>query len=352
MTRRRFLKTAAIAGAASLAASAQPATARRLLVLGGTGFLGRHVTELALQRGYQVTLFHRTDSKSDLYPQARSLIGDRDLGFPEIDGSDFDFVIDTSGQKPRWLDDSTRALRGCKRYLFVSTISVYRSSAHPLSEDSPVVSPDGVDLDSLGPGTYAGRKIASEAKVLQNCGPRALIVRPCVIAGPYDATDRFTYWAERLERGGEILAPHAAGEPVQWIDARDLSMWMLQALEADLEGIFNLCGPAAPTGFGQFLQSLRPDARLVWVSKEFLEANNVQPWADLPLWVPSASDSAGFTQVSAARALRHGLRLRSARATARDTLVWRKTDPQPLRAGLTPDREREVLRKWLARSGK
>lgn len=347
MTRRRFLQAAALTGAASLTAASQ--TRRRLLVLGGTGFLGRHVTELALQRNYQVTLFHRTESKSDLYPQARSLIGDRDQGFPEIDGADFDFVIDTSGQKPRWLDDSTRALRGCKRYLFVSTISVYRSSARPLDEDSPVVSAEGVDLESMGPGTYGARKLVSETKVLQNCGPRALIVRPCVIAGPYDATDRFTYWAERLERGGEILAPHAASEPVQWIDARDLAAWMLQALEADLEGVFNLCGPATRVGFGQFLQSLRPDARLVWVDKDFLEGSNVQPWSDLPLWVPSGSESGGFTQVSAARALRHGLRLRPARATARDTLQWRRTDPQPLRAGLSPDREQEVLRRWLSR---
>ncbi len=347
MTRRRFLQAAALTGVAALTARAD--TPRRLLVLGGTGFLGRHVTELALQRNYQVTLFHRTESKSDLYPQARSLIGDRDQGFPEIDANDFDYVIDTSGQKPRWLEDSTRALHGCKRYLFVSTISVYRNSAHPLNEDSPVVTTDGIDLDSLGPGTYPARKIASEARVLQNCGPRGLIVRPCVIAGPYDATDRFTYWAERLARGGEVLAPHAASESVQWIDARDLAAWMLQALEADLEGIFNLAGPSPASGFGHFLQSLRPDAKLVWVSKEFLEEHKVQPWADLPLWVPSGSENAGFTQVSAARALSHGLHLRPARATARDTLAWRHTDPQPLRAGLSPDRESEILRLWKAK---
>ncbi len=340
MKRREFL-----AGAAALAAlpNVKAGPAPRLLILGGTGFLGRNLAEEALRRGYKLTLLHLHPDTSGLVPGATQVLADRDKSLPEsLNGKDYDYVVDTSGQKPAWLEESTSKLKDCGRYLFISTISVYEHSRGPLTEDSPLAPTEGVKVDSLEPGNYAARKILCERALLKNLGSRALIFRPCVIAGPYDKTDRFTYWADRVRRPGPILGPGSPDETVQWIDARDLCNFALDALAAGREGIMNVAGNS--TRFGAFFDLFQKDLPVSWVPGEFLEKAQVRPWQDLPLWVPGDSDNAGFSRVDNSRARAAGLRLRLAAQTATDTLVWRDQDKTPLRAGLTPLREAEVLK--------
>lgn len=319
------------------------------MILGGTGFLGRNLVEAAQSRGHQVTLVHLHEDKSALVSGVTQILADRDQSLPSrLSGRDYDFVIDTSGQKPAWLEESCARLKDCQRYLFVSTISVYQHSRQPLSEDSPLAATEGVPVDSLEPGNYAARKILCERALQKAMGNRWLIFRPCVIAGPYDQTDRFTYWADRMRRSGPVLAPVSPQETVQWIDARDLCAFMLDALEADRQGIYNVAGDS--TGFGSFLESFQGNNQSVWVSGDFLEKAGVRPWQDLPLWVPGDSDNAGFSRVMNRKAKEAGLRLRSARQTASATLAWRDLDKSPLKAGLIPQREAEVLKAWAQRA--
>lgn len=314
----------------------------RLLILGGTGFLGRHFAEEALGRGWRVTLVHLHAERSDLVRGASHILADRDRELPAtILAKDYDFVVDTSGQKPAWLKESSARLRDCRGYLFISTISVYEHSRTGMHEDSALAPTEGVKVDSLEPGNYAARKILCERALRSNLGERALIFRPCVIAGPYDGTDRFTYWADRLRRPGPILAPVSRQETLQWIDARDLAIFGLECLQGDLSGVYNVAGDS--TTFGAFFKTLQEDYEAVWVREEFLNKSGVQPWSDLPLWVPGSSDNAGFSRVDNTRAREAGLRLRPARQTAMDTLGWRDQDKTPLRAGLSPQRESELL---------
>jgi len=330
-------------------AKSDDSSRRRLLILGGTGFLGRNLVEEARARGYQVTLLHLHEDKSALVSGVTQILADRDKSLPSsLSGRDFDFVIDTSGQKPAWLEESSARLKDCQRYLFVSTISVYEHSRQPLSEGSSLAPTEGVKVDSLEPGNYAARKILCERALQLALGNRALIFRPCVIAGPYDQTDRFTYWAERMRRPGPVLAPVSPQETVQWIDARDLCGFMLDALDADCEGVYNVSGDSI--GFGSFLGSFHSDSNPVWVSGEFLEKSGVRPWQDLPLWVPGDSDNAGFSRVINRKAKDAGLRLRAATATATATLAWRDLDKTPLKAGLTPQKETELLKAWALSS--
>ncbi|MBS2036560.1 epimerase [bacterium] len=314
----------------------------RLLIMGGTGFLGRHFAEEALRRGWRVTLVHLHADKSDLVQGANQILADRDQGLPaSLNGKDYDFVVDTSGQKPAWLEESSARLRDCRGYLFISTISVYAHSRQGMDEDSPLAPTEGVKVDTLEPGNYAARKIQCERALRRNLGERVLIFRPCVIAGPYDATDRFTYWADRMRRPGPILGPVSRQETLQWIDARDLAIFGLDSLLGGLSGIYNVAGDS--TTFGAFFRSFQEDYEAVWVRQDFLEKSGLEPWRDLPLWVPSSGDNAGFSRVDNRKALEAGLTLRLATRTAADTLSWRDRDKSPLRAGITPRREAEVL---------
>jgi 2'-hydroxyisoflavone reductase len=371
MTRRQFVQVAAggTAGLWACAGSRPPAApgsdgggvragvARRLLLLGGTGFLGPAVVEAARARGHIVTLFHRGKTRPGLFPGLEELFGDRDGKLDALRGRRWDAVIDTSGYVPRVVRQSAALLApAVGRYLFVSSISVYAEATRPgIDEASPVEQLHDPASEDV-PAHYGALKAACERTVEEALPGRALVVRTGLIAGPGDPTDRFTYWPVRLARGGEVLAPGDGSDPVQVIDVRDLGAFMVALVEAGAAGTYNATGPAARLHAREMLAACRPpgsDARFSWVEAEFLARQGVQPWSDLPAWVPASGESAGMGQVSNRRALGAGLGFRPLAETARDTLAWWRTLPAERqahpKAGLSPEREAAVLRAWKAR---
>ena len=374
MNRRQFLRTAALsAGAASFSTPAslfasgnRPSGAPlRILILGGTGFIGPYQVRYAVERGHTVSVFNRGRRQADLPDGVEHLQGDRNGQLDALRGRKWDVVIDNPTTLPVWVRDAASLLReSADRYIFVSTISVYADTSRPgMDETSAVARYEGADAmaetqDSVrqNPQLYGQLKALSEQEAEKWFPGRTAIVRPGLIVGPGDPTDRFTYWPVRVAQGGEVLAPGTPADPVQIIDARDLSQWIIRLAEQRSVGVFNATGPASPLGIGTMLEALRPLAstpvRFTWVNADFLEEHKVRPWADLPVWVPPRGDSEGFAQVSIRRALAAGLSFRPIRETGRDTLAWHRTRPEAeqakLRAGLSPEREAEVLAAWHA----
>lgn len=328
----------------------------RILVIGGTRFLGRHFVQLARERGHQVTLFNRGRTNPELHAGLERITGDRDGGLGVLAGRTWDAVVDPAGYFPRIVGASARALRGAaERYLFVSTISVY---AEPIAvgadESAPVARIADPTVEEITGETYGALKALCEEVVREVWGERATIVRPGLIIGPDDTTDRFPYWPRRMSRGGEVLAPGSPDAPTQMVDVRDLAGWMVSLLERGIGGTFNGTGPAGPLTLGACLERVRAavgsDAQLTWVSEEFLKAHDVQPWLQMPLWLHAAEQS--LDTVSIARALAAGLTFRPLEDTARDTLAWERalvTDARPASPTLTAEREAEVLAAWHAR---
>lgn len=327
----------------------------RILVLGGTRFLGRHFVEIARARGHELTLFNRGRTNPELHAGVERVTGDRDGGLGALAGRTWDAMLDPSGFFPRLVRDSARALAGSVgRYLFVSSISVY---AEPVprgaTEDAPLAVLADPTVEAITGASYGGLKALCEAAVREVFGGRALIVRPGLIVGPHDTTDRFPYWPRRLARGGEVLAPGDPDSPTQMIDARDLAAWMLDLLEREVSGTFHATGPAEPLTMRSALEriatAVNPGARLTWVSEPFLREHGVEPWLEMPLWVYAAD--AAFDTVDLTRARSHGLKLRPLEDSARDTLAWERTLPVDARDGspaLKPERERELLAAWHA----
>lgn len=331
----------------------------KLLVLGGTRFVGRAVVESALARGHAVTLHNRGVSAPDLFPQAESLRGDRTQDLRVLEGRAWDAVIDTSGYVPRVVDLSVRALHGrVGHYTFVSTISVYADRSTPgMREDAPRASlPDDATEEITG-ATYGPFKAACEDVVRDRFGAGALVARPGLIVGPHDPTGRFTYWVERVAGGGDVLAPGDPRAPVQCIDARDLADWLLLATERALGGTYHLTGPATPLTMAGLLLACREatgsDARFHWADEAFLLERGVRPWADLPLW--AMTSERGLLSLDLSRALADGLVHRPIGETARDTLTWARGAaagthaasaaplPEGQWPGLTALREKELL---------
>ena len=325
--------------------------AMRILILGGTVFLGRAVTDAALAASHAVTHLHRGRSAE---PDARveTLIGDRAdpaaLALAHGEGR-WDAVVDTCGYLPQVVRLAADALHDSTyRYLFVSSISVY---AGPGRDEDASVSPAPVPLpDAMTPPAYGALKAACEAVVRTAFGERALIVRPGLIAGPHDPTDRFTWWPARLARGGRVAAPGRPARKVQFIDVRDLAEWMVALLEDEATGTFNATGPARPLTMLQLLERCRAvagnDARLEWIDEAFLALHEVAPWSEMPLWVPGADASlAGFMEVPIRRALGAGLELRPLQETIADTLAWSRSRAPDYawKAGLPPEREQRLL---------
>ncbi|MCC6728051.1 MAG: epimerase [Chthonomonadales bacterium] len=329
-----------------------------LLVLGGTLFLGRHIVEDALRRDWRVTLFNRGQHNPDLFPGVERITGDRDGGLDGLTGRAWDAVVDTSGYVPRVVAASARLLaRSVGHYAFVSTVSVYADFRREgMGEAAPVGVLDDDSVETVDDATYGPLKALCEGEVERALPGRALIVRPGLIVGPHDPSDRFTYWPLRVAGGGEVLAPGAPDGPVQVIDARDLAAWVLDMAAGGRVGVFNAVGPDVRLTLGEVLDTCREvsgsDARFTWVPEDFVLEQGLRPWADLPLWLPRGSgEYVGLDTVSNAAAVAAGLRFRPLAETARDTLAWACGRPRTaLRVGITRERERELLNAWRAAS--
>jgi nucleoside-diphosphate-sugar epimerase len=313
-----------------------------LLVLGGTEFLGRALVEAALARGQELTLFNRGQTNPDLFPEVEKLHGARDGGLDALRGRTWDGVLDTSGYVPRIVRDSAELLADAAgQYTFVSSIAVYRDFREPPDEDYPVgvLTEETEEPTNL---TYGPLKALCEDAVRHVFGRRALVVRPGLIAGPHDPTDRFTYWPRRIERGGPLLAPAPPERPMQLIDVRDLAAWMLQMVERGASGTFNATSPPRALTFGSMLEACGA-GEVVWVSEEFLLERGIEEWRDLPLWMSSRDPAwRSFLLTDVSRAVAAGLAFRPLAETARDVPEWTGN------AGLAPEREAELLEAWKA----
>jgi 2'-hydroxyisoflavone reductase len=321
----------------------------KLLVLGGTRFLGRHLVEAALARGHEPTLFNRGRTAPELFANVEQLRGERDGDLVALRGRSWDAVVDTCGYLPRVVRRSAEALRdSVARYLFVSSISVYAdASVAGQDEQSPRATLPRPDCEDV-PNHYGALKAACEDEVQRLFGGRAILIRPGLIVGPFDPSGRFTYWVQRVARGGTLLAPPSPEYPVQFIDARDLASWTLDLLERGLSGAFNASGPDHRLTFGAFLEECRrvlnPGARFVWPDAGFLGRHGVAPWSELPLY--AGDDGRGLNEVCLARAHAAGLRLRPLGETCLDTARWAGGAPLPDGVGLAAGREAELLRAW------
>ena len=323
----------------------------RILIVGGTRFIGRHIAEDAIARGHHVTLFHRGTSLPDGLPGASSVVGDRSRDLGRLTNR-YDAIVDTCGFLPRDVVASCSHLRVLSpeaSYTFISSINAYRDDA-PLDADESAPVWDNGDLDAaeVTAETYGPLKAACERIVREAFGDRALIVRPGLVVGPYDGSDRFTYWVRRVARGGAILAPGQPQRRVQIIDARDLAEWLVSALQASCSGTFNATGPRDRLAFGELLDACRielgSDAEFVWASEDFLLEHKVEPWSEMPLWVPQG-EAGGWDSISSARAVAAGLEYRPLRATVRDTWEWDQGRDQSaaLKSGITAEREAGLL---------
>jgi 2'-hydroxyisoflavone reductase len=317
----------------------------KLLVLGGTKFLGRYAVEPALAQGHDVTIFTRGQTNPDLFPEAEHLIGDRDRKLDALRGREWDGVVDTCGFVPRVVRQSAELLADAvQRYVFVSSISVYADPSQPLDEGAPLEELEDPASENVEQD-YGALKAAVERVVTEIYGDRGANVRAGLIVGPHDPTERFTYWPRRLAEGGDVLAPGDPSARVQFIDARDLGAWLVHLAEHGPGGNFNATGPAEPLTLGQLLEraiaTVESDARLHWVDDQTLLDAEVGPWMELPLWLPGEEHS-GMMSADIARARAAGLRFRPAEETVRDTLAWSREAGEQ-RPTLSRDKERAIL---------
>ena len=339
----------------------------RILVLGGTVFLGRAFVEAALARGHEVTTFTRGQRNPELFPEVEKLRGDRDGALDALRGREWDAVCDTSGYVPRVVRASAELLReAAPHYTFVSSVSVYAGFAEPgMDEDAPLGELEDPATEAVHEH-YGPLKAACERAVQDVYGEGALVIRPGLIVGPHDPTDRFTYWPRRVAAGGDVLAPAPPERQVQFVDVRDLAEWNVRLAEERVTGVFNATGPTETVTMGAFLDECRSatgsDAHLVWVDGDLLVEAGVEPWMELPLWIPG-DDHAGFMSIDVSRAVAAGLTFRPLADTIRDTLAWDATRPDAergvfrsqaageARVGLEATRERELLEAWATRPG-
>jgi 2'-hydroxyisoflavone reductase len=321
-----------------------------ILLLGGPRFLGRALIEAALAGGHNVTMFNRGRTNPHLFPQVERLQGDRDGQLDALKGQRWDVVIDTCGYVPRIVRQSAELLApSVGRYIFISTISVYREPILPgAAENAPLAVLPDETVEEVTGETYGGLKALCERAVQDVYGERALIIRPGLIVGPHDPTNRFTYWVTRIAEGGDVLAPDDRQAPVQVIDVRDLAEWTLRLAEARATGVFNATGPATSLTLEQTLLACKAAAgsaaHLVWVDPQWLLAEGIAPWSEIPLWAPG--DEA-LNQTSIAAASTAGLTFRPLEQTIADTLAWARMEP-PVgsnAAGLSRTKEMELLQR-------
>jgi len=360
LTRRSFLATGLVAPTTSLLAGhPAPPRAGRLLVLGGTRFLGPPIVESALATGWEVTLFNRGRSNPGRFPKLEQIAGDRDAGnLDGLVGRAFDAVVDTSGYAPLHVQKACELLRDrIAHYVFVSTVSVYPDqSAANVDESTPAstLTPEQIGAATTireGSANYGPMKAECERAAERAMPGRVTVVRPGLIVGPDDASDRFTWWPARVARGGEVLAPGDGTAEVQFVDVRDLGGWCFDLAARRVVGTFNAVGFAGRLSFAELLGgckcALNTDCSFTWVDETFLLDNKVAPYRDLPLWLPKGRRG----HFDNRKALAEGLRLRPVAATIADTHAWQATRPAShrWRAGLRAEREAELLAAWRSR---
>jgi 2'-hydroxyisoflavone reductase len=380
-SRRQFLQTsAALGGAYGLsplmtlpivgAAPRRVEKARaslNILILGGTGFTGPEQVDYAIARGHRVTLFNRNQTRPGMFKGkvAEELIGDLNNDTSALKGKQFDVVIDNPTTFPAWVRNAAQYLKGnTKHYIFVSTTSTYSDqSIIGLNENSPVgVLPENIDPYTLDPQHasryYGPLKVLAEKEVQKQYPEAWTVIRPCLIVGPLDRTDRFTWWPARIDQGGEVLAPDNPNDPCQFIDSRDLAEWTVRVAEMRLLGTYNAIGPDKPMTIAEMLYGVKAitnaGAQFTWVPWDFLQAQKVRPWRDMTVWQPPYGRTAGYQRRDASKAISHGLTFRPLAVTAKDTLDWHRTRPEKERLatlngeinGIGMKREAEVLAAW------
>ncbi len=338
----------------------QPAKLK-LLVLGGTGFLGPHVVTAALARGHTVTLFNRGKTRPGLFPEVEKLHGDRDGHLEALAGRQWDVVVDPSGFVPRLVKASAELLApNVGRYIFISTITVYRDDDKPNADETAPVRTIADPTNEDTKTNYGALKALCEQAAEAAMPGRVANLRPGLIVGPGDPSGRFSHWVTRMKAGDQVLGPGDGSTLVQWIDGRDLGAFIVHLAEQGTVGTMTAIGPAQPTTMKQVLDACNRaaggKAEIVWVAGDFLAAHDVAGWAELPMWIDAKGEDAGFGTLSNARALAAGLTLRPIAETAADTLAWLATLPadepaQTFSSGIARDKERAVLTAWLARAG-
>jgi 2'-hydroxyisoflavone reductase len=327
----------------------------RILMVGGTRFIGRHLTVAALERGHDVTLFHRGRTGAELFPEASHLLGDRDGDLAPLRSGRWDATVDVCGYLPGQVHRLADALDGRSgQYVFVSSLSVYARPQPPLfGEDAPLIELPDPTVEEVTDATYGGLKVLCERAAAARFGGGTLVVRPTYVVGPFDYSGRFTWWLRRIARGGEVLAPGPADAPIQLIDVRDLAGWMVDLVEREAGGTFHTVTPPPPFGFANLLGEIAAvvgPARttLTWVEPAFLHAAGEDD-ASIPLW-PGGDPAGMFEAADPARAYQAGLAPRPLAQTIRETFEHELTRPTPTRpgVGLTAEREADLLARWHA----
>ena len=373
-TRRDLIRLGALAAAGlalpALAWGAGPGAAAkplRILILGGTGFTGPHQIRYALARGHEITVFNRGKRPNEFSGRVEELTGDREVNdYKSLAGERaWDVVIDNPTSVPHWVRDAAAVLKGrTKHYIFISTISVYADSATIGREaKSPLAKYEGKDAMAekitdlrANMELYGPLKALSEAEAEKQFPGITTVIRPGLIVGPGDPTDRYTYWPVRLAHGGDVAAPGDGSDPVQYIDGRDLAEWTIRMAEQRAFGIYNGVGPDYELTMAQLLHGIRATntagARLHWIPTAFLEKQQVTPWGDMPVWIPGQGESAGFHRNDISASLAKGLTFRPVATTAADTLAWFRTLPAErqakLGAGISAEREKALLAAYKA----
>jgi 2'-hydroxyisoflavone reductase len=331
-----------------------------VLIIGGTRFVGRHIADAFLANGDSVTLFNRGNN-TGVHEQLEQIHGDRLADLALLDGRTWDAVVDTSCYTPDAVEKSARYFKGrASRYVFISTVSVYdHAKTDGPNEDAPLMQlPEDANPAEYSDELYGALKVRCEQTLQREFGQGITILRPGLVAGPFDPTDRFTYWPLRFDEGGEVIAPLGTSR-LQYIDARDLSQFAVRAAADGIAGTFNVVTPRDSVRFADLCEACMheaasEDAAVVAVTDEFLAKHDVRPWSELPLWIPAASEYASIAHADSSRAVAAGLRSRSINETVRDTLAWaRAAEKRPggLKAGMSPEREAELLVAAMATGG-
>jgi 2'-hydroxyisoflavone reductase len=326
-----------------------------LLIIGGGVFLGQALLQSALEGGHAVTVFNRGHSRNWWPPGVKWIVGDRKEDLHLLLGRKWDAVIDTCGYRPQDVEATCAALfDSCERYVYISSVSAYASFARPpIRETDPLASADNIDRETINGTTYGPLKAECERTVARIYGGRSILVRPGLIVGPGDPTGRLSYWPWRICAGGRVLAPGSPDTPVQYIDARDLAAWILRLVMLRASGAFNGTGPNEGATFGELIDTCRwicgEDVEIEWVDEHFLQREGVQPWVELPLWIPSHDpETLGFHKVDTTRSRAAGLKTRPMAVTVSDILdAGIPLHDDKRRAGkMTRERERDLLAVW------